>query len=529
LQAIKSSSFFKIILTSATNPNPITKMKKLLLLIALFASFSLLRAQTVPREMVVVEITTSTYCTYCPGAAMGLEDLVANGKRVAGIEYHNNWQGADPFVNTYSQARSTFYNPGGNPGAFFDGVLSVVGGNHTQSMYSSYLPKYNQRIAIASPLKIEYTMSRDGLQFTFNFTITKVATLPSNNVKFHFEVTQSNIQYNWEGQTHLEYVNRLMVPNQNGTPLDFSSTDVQTLSLVANIDPLWPLEDIEFDAFVQNTTTKEILQAGRPVQLDFQATTPTTFCQGGTAVFANTSIGRPGAPQWLFPGGTPSSTTAETPTVTYSEPGVYDVKLITTTGLTNDTITKAGYITVSAGSVLTTPEGPEVVCTDHTFTTVYTTQGSSNSYNWELTPAEAGTITPDSSSCTINWTPEWAGTASIRVQGTNDCGIGEWTPYKEILAKVCTGLNESKATLPLSVFPNPADAVINIVINARIADQVTVKLINSLGKVVYTENNVKISGRTTKSLSTSSLPQGNYMLKIEGDSFNASTKVNILR
>jgi PKD repeat protein len=504
-------------------------MKKLLLLIALCTTFSLLRAQTVPREMVVVEITTSTFCTYCPGAAMGLEDLVSNGKRVAGIEYHNDWQGADPFKNVYSQARSTFYNPGGNPGAFFDGVLSVVGGNHTQSMYSSYLPKYNQRIAIQSPLKIEYTMSQNGLQFTFNFTITKVATLPSPNVKFHFEVTQSNIQYNWQGQTHLEYVNRLMVPSQTGTALDFTNTDVQTVSIVANIDPLWPLENIEFVGFVQNTTTKEILQAGRPVKLDFEATTPTTFCQGGTAVFSNTSIGRPGSPQWLFPGGTPSNTTAETPTITYTEPGVYDVQLITTTGLTNDTITKTGYITVSAGSVLSTPEGPEVVCTDHVFTSTYSTQGTSNTYNWELTPAEAGTITTDTSSCTINWTPEWVGIANLRVQGTNDCGIGEWTPYKEIQTKLCTGLNESQATLPLSVFPNPANASINLVMNAKTADQVSIKLINSLGKVVYFENSVNISGNTTKLINTSSLPNGAYMLKIEGDSFNASTKVNIQR
>jgi hypothetical protein len=505
-------------------------MKKLLLLIALFTSFSLLRAQTVPREMVVVEITTSTYCTYCPGAMMGLDDLVANGKRVAGIEYHNSWQGPDPFVNTFSQARSTFYNPGGNPGAFFDGVLSVVGGNHTTSMYSSYLPKYNQRIAIASPIKIEYTMSQNGLQFTFNFTITKVAPLPSNNVIFHFETTQSNIQYNWQGQSHLEFVNRLMVPNQNGTPLDFTSTDVHTVTITANIDPLWPLEDIEFVGFVQNTTTKEILQAGRPVQVDFEATTPTTFCQGGNAVFANTSIGRPGAPVWYFPGGSPETSTDEAPIVTYTEPGNYDVRLITTTGLSIDTITKAGYITVNPGSILSTPDGPGVVCTDHVFTSTYTTEGSASTYIWEIFPATgAGTLTPDGATCTVNWTPEWTGTASIRVRGSGECGTGEWTGYRDILAKTCVGLDETKASLPLSVYPNPADATVNIVMNANSADIVSIKLINALGKVVYSENGMKISGATNKSINTSSLPQGAYMLKIEGNSFNASTKVTIQR
>jgi PKD repeat protein len=504
-------------------------MKKLVLLFVLFSAFSMLRSQTVPREMVVVEITTSTFCTYCPGAMMGLEDLVANGKRVAGIEYHNNWQGNDPFVNTYSQARSTFYNPGGNPGAYFDGVLSVVGGNHTQSMYSNYLPKYNQRIAIQSPLKIEYTMSQNGLQFTFNFTVTKVAALPSNNVKFHFETTQSNVQYNWQGQTHLEYINRLMVPNQNGTPLDFTSTDVHTFTIVANIDPLWPLQNLEFVGFVQNTTTKEILQAMRPVQVDFEATTPTTFCQGGNAVFSNTSIGRPGSPQWLFPGGTPASSTDDAPNVVYTEPGVYDVKLITTTGLTNDTITKAGYITVNQGALLSVPDGPAEVCTETAALTTYTTDSTATDYIWEISPPEAGTLTTDSSSCTINWTLDWTGIASIRVSGSNDCGAGPWSDYFDILAKTCTGISETQATMPLSVYPNPADASINISMNAKTADQVTIKLINSLGKVVYTENDVKINGATTKLVSTSSFPQGSYMLMIEGNSFNASAKVNIQR
>ena len=157
------------------NPLP---MKKFTLVFSLIVIAALVVHAQVERNMVTVEITTSTVCTYCPGAAMGLDDLVSNGCRVAGIEHHNTWQGSDPFVTTASQARSTWYNPGGNPGAYFDGVLPVIGGSHTASMYTSYLPKYNQRIAIASPIKIEYTVSHTGLQYVFNFTVTKVAALP---------------------------------------------------------------------------------------------------------------------------------------------------------------------------------------------------------------------------------------------------------------------------------------------------------------------------------------------------------------
>ncbi len=44
---------------------------------------------TTAREMVVLEIGTGTWCTYCPGSQMGADDLVINGCSVAVVEYHN--------------------------------------------------------------------------------------------------------------------------------------------------------------------------------------------------------------------------------------------------------------------------------------------------------------------------------------------------------------------------------------------------------------------------------------------------------
>jgi len=111
-------------------------MKKIFfLLISIFAIVSFVKAQTVPREMVALEITTSTKCPYCPGAALGAEDLLANGKLVAVIEHHNNWQGSDPYVTTASQARCVTLGAGGNPTAYFDVKLKVVGGDHTEYVF----------------------------------------------------------------------------------------------------------------------------------------------------------------------------------------------------------------------------------------------------------------------------------------------------------------------------------------------------------------------------------------------------------
>jgi len=61
---------------------------------------------TTERDMVLVEIATGGWCTYCPGAALGADDLISNGCTVAIIENHNG----DPYAYTGSDARNTNYS-----------------------------------------------------------------------------------------------------------------------------------------------------------------------------------------------------------------------------------------------------------------------------------------------------------------------------------------------------------------------------------------------------------------------------------
>ena len=222
--------------------------------LGLVMSLSLI-AQQVPREMVVLEIGTGTWCQYCPGAAMGADDLVENGHHVAVVENHNG----DPYANQYSNARNSFYAITGYPTAIFDGVLKISGGSSTNSMYNSYLPKYNQRMAIASDFTMNMEISNTGLDYTAVITIDYLGTSAPTGSKLQFFVTQSNIQQNWMGQTHLNFVNRLMVPNQNGTPLDFTGTSQVIVTLSFSLNAAWPVENIEFVAGIQ-ASNKEVLR-----------------------------------------------------------------------------------------------------------------------------------------------------------------------------------------------------------------------------------------------------------------------------
>jgi len=230
-------------------------MKKILLTLAMTA-FILTAVFAIARDMVVVEIGTGTWCQYCPGAAMGADDLVENHHRAAIVENHNG----DAYVNNYSNARNSYYGITGYPTANFDGANPSVGGSNTTSLYPSYRTKVNARLAVPSNYTITATGNHVGLVYNVAVTVTQLTPDTNTNIKLHAVLTESGIQQNWQGQTHLEFVQRLMAPDQFGTAVDFSMGASQTANLTFTALPAWNAEEFEFVFFLQNNTTKEILQ-----------------------------------------------------------------------------------------------------------------------------------------------------------------------------------------------------------------------------------------------------------------------------
>lgn len=80
---------------------------------------------------------------------------------------------------------------------------------------------------------------------------------------------------------------------------------------------------------------------------DFTANT-TNPTVGGSVNFTDTSANAPTSWSWTFTGGTPATSTAQNPTVTYNTVGTYSVSLTATNSQGSDSVTKTGYITVSA-------------------------------------------------------------------------------------------------------------------------------------------------------------------------------------
>jgi PKD repeat protein len=499
-------------------------MKKLLFSLALIASVVTVMSQST-RKMVLSEDFTSTLCTYCPGAAMGMDDLLSHGDLVAVVCSHSLGMGSDPYANTYSEARNAMYGVSAFPSVSFDAIHGYVGGNHTTSLYSTYLPFYNECIALSSPVSMSMSVTNTNLNYTVVVTLTKTDAITSSNNILYFFVTQSHISYNWEGQTHLEHVNRLMAPDANGTPVNFTSGNVQTVTLNFAMDSSWPLGDCEFIAAFQDMDSGQGIMPGTSgyalteykvyqtikravidLNADFTANQTTIAMNGSVAFTCTTSggyIGTGETYQWSFPGGTPDSDTAKNPTVVYSTCGSHDVTLIVDHGGQIDTINKVKYIQVGpVVNVVVTPG--DSACAYTPITMDATTPNAT--YLWapggQTTPAitvDAGTYGPGSHyfSVTVD-TPD--GCSQLIILKLY------WDP--------CTGIIQNNADLSTSIYPNPNRGSFTLEMNSYVPQNIGIVITNSLGIKIYSENDITFSGKLLKPINLNNIPSGVYFLSV---------------
>ena len=209
------------------------------------------------RNLVLMEGGTGTWCQYCPGAAMGLRDLIeVNSKAAAAIEYHSG----DTYAHAAALTRLSYYNITAFPTMVCDGNLRVEGGNATVSMYPNYLGMYNQRINLpgfhTTNISIVPTTPDN---YTATITIEQNYEAWANDVYLFTALTESNIPDAWENQTEVDFCCRAMYPDASGTLLDFSSQTIQTVILNFSTTG-YVKNNCEFVAFVQHAPSKEVTQ-----------------------------------------------------------------------------------------------------------------------------------------------------------------------------------------------------------------------------------------------------------------------------
>lgn len=133
---------------------------------------------------------------------------------------------------------------------------------------------------------------------------------------------------------------------------------------------------------------------------DFTANV-TSICVGQTVLFTNASTDCQSTYAWTFAGGTPATSPATHPTVTYNTPGIYAVSLTVTTPGGSDTKTLNNYITVSTNLVhsisISSPNSSICANQTATFNLAAINAGASPTITWlknaVIIPGTAGLTT----------------------------------------------------------------------------------------------------------------------------------------
>lgn len=183
----------------------------------------------------------------------GLAIVVESGANVAVIELH----GGDSLENVYSSSRINYYGITGYPTYKFDGVLEIVGGY--AGWENDAYPLIEQRNGILSDFTLDIQFEETDGDYNATVTVDNVGGNTSSNLVLHFAITESKLPITWGGVDEQHDALRLMVPDQNGTALDFSGGDIQEVELSFNTS-YWDTDNCTMIAFVQDTQTKEIKQ-----------------------------------------------------------------------------------------------------------------------------------------------------------------------------------------------------------------------------------------------------------------------------
>lgn len=91
----------------------------------------------------------------------------------------------------------------------------------------------------------------------------------------------------------------------------------------------------------------------------------------------------------------------------------------------------------------------------------------------------------------------------------------------------CTGINEIDNHIAISVFPNPNNGIINLVLESQNIKNATLKVISITGAVVYKESGINIFGTYKNQLNLSFLDQGIYTILVTDKDVIVARKIVI--
>ena len=281
-------------------------------------------------------------------------------------------------------------------------------------------------------------------------------------------------------------------------PAGFSSTD----STVTVNPTLTTTYYVEVSDGVLTATDQFTLQVNPSPVVNIGA--DTTICEGQSIVL---NAGD-GFASYLW------STGETTPTI---ETAVQDSYSVAVTNEFNCSSSDTLNLTVTQFPVKPViSSGPATVDNYVAATSTYTCDVDPNatSYQWAVTPAEAGTTSSTGPDGEFLWTAGFTGSVQVTVTGVNDCATSEISDAFATVIYTSQGLNEISGDGQLLIYPNPTDGKITISLPSQKAFSGDLTITEAGGAVVYSRSSVTITEANNLTLDLGQLSKGIYSLKL---------------
>ncbi len=207
---------------------------------------------------VLFETATGTWCEPCQVTARVLDKLIEDEVSISVIEYH----ASDPFQSPYASARWTYYNIIELTEPIFEGIKYSHPGTKDNIVYDRYMEIVNDRIVFNSAYSINVTGTNEGLDYYVYIDLEQVGIKePESNLTLQAVLTESHIDYEWFNETEVNFAERLMIPDENGTPVLLNDQGASAnVELNFVLDSGWIADNCELIVFLQNMDTKRIFQ-----------------------------------------------------------------------------------------------------------------------------------------------------------------------------------------------------------------------------------------------------------------------------
>jgi PKD repeat protein len=256
---------------------------------------------------------------------------------------------------------------------------------------------------------------------------------------------------------------------------------------------------------------------------------PTQICKGGSVAFTDLSTNTPTSWNWTFAGGTPATSTAQNPVITYNNAGTYAVTLTASNGAGSNTMTMSGYIKVKGK-----PNAPALVigpttelCPSGNPTAVYSIDSvaDATSYTW-TSPLNTSLVSGQGTrNATLSFTNSFT-SGPVTVTADNTCGSSEPTVLQlsgciastdttDTTAATAVIENAAEGHFELNVFPNPNDGKFSVTINADKYEKkdFEITVLNDIGQQVYTAKSSFSNGREEVVL-RDDMVSGTYIVRL---------------